>query len=168
MSRDGYRLHWIPDCVAFDRDQLRDWLFRARAGERCLYHIGQMLIDQEDRPTLRLMGDYAALMAEFGVILLNQKRVAAGLYQYFASRTSVQVRSVPRAVASGDVEIRLFLSLRAIHTRAPDVSARRAVRDALSCSEHASQEVLDSMMAAGLLSPGRPPTITDAGMMVIT
>lgn len=167
MRQDRHRLHWNPDAVVYTLDQFRDWMFSAAQGERCLYHIGQMLTDQEERPHLKPLGDYAALMSEFGAVVITQRRVDAGLYQYFAARRRFNLRTIPKAVAVGEIDVRLFLSLRAVHERSPDMSARRAVRDALSCSEAESQEMLDAMIKAKLVKAGRPPKITDVGKAVL-
>lgn len=144
-------------------DQFKDWMFSAPQGDRCLYHIGQMLTDQEGMPHLKVLGDYAALMSEFGAVVITQRRVDAGLYQYFAARREFKLRSLPRLVATGEIPVRLFLALRAVDDRSSDVSARRAIRDALSCSEADSQDMLDQMIRAELVKAGRPPKITDAG-----
>lgn len=163
MGTDKHRLHWNPDAVVYTMDQFKDWMFSAPQGDRCLYHIGQMLTDQEDRPHLKVLGDYAALMSEFGAVVITQRRVDDGLYQYFAARREFKLRSLPKLVATGEIPVRLFLALRAVHDRSSDVSARRAIRDALSCSEADSQNMLDEMMRAELVKAGRPPKITDAG-----
>jgi hypothetical protein len=167
LGTEKHRLHWNPDAVVYTMDQFRDWMFSAPQGDRCLYHIGQMLTDQEDRPHLKFLGDYAALMSEFGAVVITQRRVDAGMYQYFAARREFKLRSLPKAVATGEIPVRLFLSLRAVNDRSSDVSARRAIRDALSCSEDESQEMLEEMMKTGLVKKGRPPKITDAGKAVL-
>lgn len=163
MAIKRHQLHWNPDAVAYTVDQFRDWMFSAPQGDRCLYHIGQMLIDQIELPHLKLMGDYAALMSEFGALVITQRRVDDGLYQYFAARREYKLRSLPKQVATGEIPVRLFLALRSVHNRSPDVSARRAIRDALSCTESGSQEMLFNLMRAGLIKDGRPPIITDEG-----
>lgn len=142
-------------------------MFGAVQGERCLYHIGQMLTDQEERPHLKPLGDYAALMSDFGAVVITQRRVDDGLYQYFAARRNFNLRTIPKSVATGEIEVRVFLSLRAVHQRSSDMSARRAVRDALSCSEAESQDMLDAMIKAELVKHGRPPKITDIGKAVL-
>lgn len=167
MGQGNHKLHWSPDAVVYKLDQFRDWMFSAARGERCLYHIGQMLVDQEERPDLKLLGDYVVLMSEFGALVITQRRVGEGLYQYFAARREFNLRSIPRSVSTGDINVRLFLSLRAVNSRPADVSARRAIRDTLSCSEIESQKILDAMIAADLVKPGRPPTVTDAGKEVL-
>ena len=162
-----HALHWAPDAVVYTLPQLRDWMFGAESGEKCIYHIGQILVDQKDRHSLKGIADYAALMSDYGAILLNQKRVESGLYQYFASRTSFPVRTIPKAVANLEIEVRMFVSVRAVHKRAADMSARRVIRDILSCSEDESAEILKELFAAGLLIKGRPPKITDKGKGVL-
>lgn len=162
-----HKLHWIPDAVVYTLPQLRDWMFTAESSEKCIYHIGQILVDQHDRPSLKGIADYAALMSDYGAILLNQKRVEAGLYQYFASRTSFPVRTIPKAVANLEIEVRMFISVKAVHKRAADMSARRVIRDILSCSEQESADMLKGLIKAGLFIQGRPPKITDKGKGIL-
>jgi len=162
-----HKLHWVPDAVVYTLEHFRDWMFAADTGEKCLYHIGQVLVDQQERPSLKYIADYASLMSDYGAVLLNQKRVHAGLYQYFASRTSFPVRTIPKSVATGEVEVRMFVSIRAVHKRAADISAKRAIRDILSCSEQESSDMLDSLIAAELIIKGRPPKITVKGKGVL-
>ena len=162
-----HALHWAPDAVVYDLPQLRDWIFGSEVGEKCIYHIGQILVDQKDRKSLRGIADYAALMSDYGAVLLNQKRVEAGMYQYFASRTNFPVRTIPKAVANLEIEVRMFVSVRAVHQRAADMSARRVIRDILSCSEDESAEILKGLFESGLLTKGRPPKITDKGKGVL-
>ena len=126
-----------------------------------------MSVDQEARPFLKGLGDYAALMSEFGVIMLNQKRVEHGHYQYFASRTDRRLTSMPKAVSVGDIEVRLYLALRSVHNRASNVSAKRAIRHELSCSEDESEKILLKLITQSLIKDGRPPHITEQGKVAL-
>ena len=138
-------------------------MFSAPQGDRCLYHIGQMLTDQEDRPHLKLLGDYAALMSEFGAVVITQRRVDAGLYQYFAARREFKARNLPRSVASCEIPVRLFVALRAVNERETRISARRSIRDAMSCSETESIDILQELIESDLIDNGRAHKITSAG-----
>ena len=158
------RPYWTPDAVVFSVEQFRRWLFLAAQGERCLYHIGQMLIDQEDRPvSLKPIGDYAAIMAEYRAVILTQKRTDEGIYQYFAVRTDVPTRTMPRAVSVGDVSVEHFIALKSIHNKENGLSAHRAIRFALGCSQEKARDVMHELIAAGLLEDGRAPSLTKAG-----
>lgn len=163
VSLARFRPHWTPDAVVYALPQLRDWLFAAAASERCLYHVGQMLVDQEDRPQLKRLGDYAALMADLGALVLTQRRMGDGLYQYFAARTGLAARSLPRAVSTCEVDVPLYLAIRAVHTRPAAMAARRAICRALSCSEAEAGDIFQRLVSDGLIEDGRPPVLTDAG-----
>lgn len=163
MRQDRHRLHWTPDAVAFNLDQFRDWVFSAPRGDRCLYHIGQLLVDQEERPGLKALGDYAALMSDYGAVVITQKRIEAGMYQYFAARRDFNILAVPKSLATGAIDVETFISLRSILERPTESSARRVIRDVLSCSEAYSQEIMDKLIKQGFVKAGRPPTVTNKG-----
>lgn len=126
-----------------------------------------MVVDQEDRPFLRDLGEYALLMSDFRAVILIQKRRDEGVYMYLATRTEFPIRRVPQAVATGEIGVKEFLTLKAVAERSPDKSARRAVRDALSCSEEYSQFMLEAMVKQGLIEDGRPPLITRSGRRLL-
>lgn len=163
MSNHKYKLHWAPDAVVYTVDQFRDWMFGAVQGERCLYHVGQMLTDQVDRPHLKLLGDYAVLMSGFDAVVITQRRIEDGMYQYFAARRDFKVRNLPKSVALGDIKVRIFLSLRAVHRRAAGVSAIRSIRAELACSIEEAQAIMAEMIRDDLVTDTKPPVITKAG-----
>lgn len=162
-----HRLHWTPDGVMFKPEHFRAWLFTAEPGERVIYWSGHMRADQRRYPHLRELGDYAALMAELGAISLTQKRKDALVYQYFAVRSELRATSLPKAVSTGQIEVDVFRALRAVGDRDAGKSVTRAIRDALSASEDDSQAMLTRLIAEGWVTPGRPPTITEAGKAVL-
>lgn len=157
MRNTRHRPHWVPDAVVYELEQFRDWMFAADHGERCLYHIGMMMVDQENRPNLKDLGDYAALMADCGAISITQKRIGEGMYQYYACRTDKPCRMLPRAVAMGEINVRIYLILRAIHTRENRVSAKKAIRDAVTITEAEATKVLQMFVDAGMVNKGKPP-----------
>lgn len=127
-----------------------------------------MRVDQENSQNLRKIGDYAALMSDFGVVVLTQKRMGEGIYQYFAARTDHLMRMVPKRVASGEVSVSLFKVLQGISDRAENMSVRRAIRDSISCSEESSAAIMQDLIAQGFLLPGRPPQMTGLANWVLS
>lgn len=142
--------------MVYNLGQFRDWMFSAAAGERCLYHSGQMLADQDGRPDLKHLGRYVVLMTDLGAVRIIQKRADENLYQYFASRTDMPARNLPRSVALGDVSVATYKVLSAIHMRERRVSVKKAIRDAITITEEEAAEILDRMIAAGIVNPGTP------------
>lgn len=157
IGSSRYRPHWQPDAVVYSLEQFRDWMFTASPGERCIYHTGQMLIDQETRPFLKDLGNYAVLMADFGAVRIAQKRAGDGIFQYFASRTETGTGTLPRSVTLGEVNVRTYKVLAAIHNRETRVSARKAIRDAITSTEDEAVAIFDQLVASGVVNKGKPP-----------
>jgi len=156
------------DAVVFSVDQFRDWLYTAKRDELCLYHSGSIVIDQESMHHLKPLGDYASLMSDLGAVLLNQSRKGAGLYHYLARRTSMKAVSIPKLVGTGAVEVPFYICLKAIKTRDPHKSVKRAIRDILSCSEKESAAMFNKLVSQGYITEGRPPALTETGVSVLT
>lgn len=163
MTPKQHRLTWHPDAVCFAIGQMRDWIFTAARGERCLYHIGQIAVDQLESDSLRLMAEYAGLMGEFGMVALVQRRIDAGMYQYIAARSHCTARTIPQRVAVGIISVTDYRILRAIMDKEAKTSNINVVRDILSVSTTEAQDVVASMILRGWLSDGRTVTITDKG-----
>lgn len=155
------------DAVVYSVEQFRDWIYSSSKGELCLYHSGQMLLDQEGRPQLKRLGDYAALMSDFGVIIINQLRKQEGLAHYLARRTAYRSNSIPKLVGTGLVEVPCFISLRAVESRDAHQSVRRAIRDVLSCGETEAAHMFAQLLKMGYIREGRPPEITPSGARVL-
>ncbi len=155
------------DAVVFSVDQFRDWLYEAVRGELCLYHSGSMGIDKESRPHLQELGGYANLMSDLDAVNLISARKGPGLYHYLARRTSLKASSIPRLVGTGMVGVQFYICLRAIHTRDPHLSVKRAIRDILSCSEEESAKMFSDLVKKGFIREGRPPSLTEAGVSVL-
>jgi hypothetical protein len=155
LKTERYQLHKKPDAVVYDLDQFRDWMFCAQVADRCLYHVGQMLVDQEKRPDLKYLGDYASFMAELGAVRLVQARKAEGLYQYFASRTDVAANSLPSNLALGKVSVSLYRILSAIHQRQRRVSAAKSIRDAIICSDEEAKHILKELAEKKIVNMGK-------------
>lgn len=142
-------------------------MFAAAPGEKCLYHIGQMLVDQEKRPDLKRLGDYAVLMSDFGAVAIAQRRMGEGVSQYIAARTDRPTRGIPKNVGLGNVSVDLYRVLNAIHNREKRVAVRKSIRNALICSEADASDILDALIVYGIVDPGIPPagpSLTKAGI----
>lgn len=161
--RHSYKLHWSPDAVAYNLDQFRNWIFSSSRGEKCLYHIGQIAIDQENSPPLRNMGDYASLMSDFRVVAISQRRVGDGMFQYFAARTSHSIRAVPESLATGILSVKTYISLRAVSDRQGMVSTKRAIMDATGTNREEATLILQEMIKMNLIENNNPSQITSAG-----
>lgn len=158
--------HTLPYPKLNDPDYLGllNWVFQASHRAGVAYHVGQIAVDQSESVTVRSLGEYAQVMAGFGVVALVQRRVAPSVYAYLAIRTERPVAAIPKAVALREVTARQWLAAHAVRDRLPHVSAKRAIRDRLSCSEQESGAIMADLLMLNVLQDGRPITLTPYGM----
>lgn len=158
----------IHDATVKSAAEIKAWVFKALHGQRCLYHTGQMVVDQEARPGLRGLGECAQLLHGFGVITLVQRRVDLGQCEYLALRTRRSISAIPRAVAMSEISARQWIAAKSIRDRLGNVSARRAIRDRLSCTEKESDMILIDLVLLGVVTSERPSILTPYGMGMLT
>lgn len=163
MGQSRHRLHWIPDEVVYTLEQFREWMLGASQGERCLYHIGQMHTDRVVSDQVREIGEYAGLMSEFGVIVITQRRVRENRYQYFAAKREIGGFRIPEAVSRGRVDVRTYLSLRAVRDRPACMSAQKSIRGVFSCSDEEGKGILSRLIELDLVTSGQPSELTGLG-----
>lgn len=147
----------MPDAVTYSIDQFRDWIFKARRGELCLFHVGQMAVDQQDRPLLKDLSAFASIMSDYNIAITTQRRASEGIYQYFATRTDAPANLMPKSLAMGSVTINTFIAIRAISKKQEAYSLRRAIRDAMLCSEIEAQAMLDVLVKQKFVSSSTAP-----------
>jgi hypothetical protein len=155
-----------PDAIVYTVTQIVAWLHRARSGDVCYYHFGSLQIDatSEDVAEKR---SYVRLMAEFGAVMLRQRRSDENVNHYYAIRTDEQLAHLPRNVVTGTVTADEYVAIMAISERQAAVSVARSIRDALGIDDHAAAEIRNSFIRRGWLTNGRPPQITIRGESVL-
>lgn len=66
--------------------EFREWLRRARRGHVFVYHIGMLPNDRERDWEVDQVAQEAWSVAEAGEVLLTQRRLESGKYEYIATR----------------------------------------------------------------------------------
>ena len=169
------KLHWTPDACAFTVYQFRDWLYKAEVGERCLYHIGQIKIDQGEFPHLINYSRYVMLMSDYGAVRINQARSGmASEFQYYASRLKFDLRSIPESVGTCAVGPDIFIALGCVYelqssTGRGQISTRHMVKEALACRDSDIDKIYEEMYRCGYIikEGGKRIVVTDKGMEVL-
>lgn len=128
---------------------LASWSRTAFAGNRCAYHVGSLARDRRASEVVNALADTALLLFETRYLRLQQRRLPLsvpeeGLWTYLAIRSAAGY--APRAIIALRISSFEWRALRALRDRDADVSATRAVRDALAYSSPASFDVARSML----------------------
>lgn len=112
---------------------LRGWLEDSEPKDACLYHIGFLSRDRRKSPPLNLIAEAVRIMADAGALSLRADRIrlpALSAWAYVATRETRRVR--PASLATGVIAPFEYRALQAVRDRDVDVSAERAIRNALS------------------------------------
>lgn len=134
---------------------LRDWLGMSEPGDSCLYHIGFLSRDRRSWPGLNALAEGVGIMAEAETLILRADRVRlptlAG-WAYVATRRAGRIR--PAALIEGRIAPFEYRALQAVQNRDADISAERAIRNALSPilgkgHEAQARTMLNKLMAEG-------------------
>lgn len=126
------------------------WASEAAAGDRCTYHIGNLVSDRVAYPELHMLAETILLLQEGGFVIGGQQRIRLVTVQGYAySVTRTGGGKAPRSVLSGVLTATQYRALEAIRGRASAVSITRAVRDALSISEASAQQIVEALRKRG-------------------
>ncbi len=156
---------------------LAAWARAAIAGNRCVYHMGSLARDRRASETVNALADTALLLFETRYLRLQQRRLPLSIededrWCYLAIRATAGY--APRAIIALRITSFEWRALRALRDRDADISATRAVRDALGYSSPASFDVARSMLE--LLrerelicpAPGKGWALSSAGLEALT
>ena len=155
-----------PDAIAYSVEQIIAWVHRARAGDICYYHFGSLTIDAETDAVAKKRG-YTKLLAEFGSILLRQRRADDGAAHYYAIRTDEPLAHLPRNVLTGTVTADEYTAVVAIMERQSSQSVARAIRDAVGTTDDIASQMRNAFIRRGWITNSRPPQLTELGMSVL-
>jgi hypothetical protein len=136
--------------TAADARELCAWARQAKAGDRCVYHIGNLVADRSAFPALHQLAETVLLLQETGWLVGAQQRIRLPTvdgWSYACVRTGSG--RAPRAVLAGTITATHYRAMEAIRARAAAVSVTRAVRDALSVSDDTAAELVSTMRRKG-------------------
>lgn len=128
---------------------LAGWAKIAPKGAVCVYHTGALARDRYTDPDINALADTALLLNETRFLRLQQRRLTldvpdGDLWAYWA------VRSATGYAPSAIIALRLtsfeWRALKALRDRDSDISATRAVRDALAYATASSFDMARSMI----------------------
>lgn len=165
----------IMEGMVFDTTGFRRWIKRASVGDTCLYHAGNLSSDRSADPVLNDLADTVMLLHETGAVRTTQYRqylYITDVWAYIAIRSAGGY--APKAIIAGTLTSRDWRALRAVRDRDADISATRAIRDALaaswSSSDAQARDLLDSLAARKLVeeAPGKGWKVTAAGIRAMT
>ena len=161
--------------IAYDTKGFCRWLKSAKEGQTCVYHAGNLSLDRSLDPFLNELADTVMLVQETGGIITKQWRQylpITDLWCYVAIRT--RNGFVPKSIQSQKITALDYRAMRAIRDRDADISASRAIRDAISASWSSSdtfaKQILTALKDQGFLeeAPGKGWQLSAAGLRMMT
>ena len=151
------------------------WLKTAVEGDWCVYHSGNLAYDRMRDESLNLLSDMVLLLTETDYLRTTQRRqylFITDVWVYVAHRTASG--HAPKALLTGKMTSIEYRALRAVRDRDADISASRAIRDALSATMSSSDalaaSMFDTIRDRGWISEakGRGWEISQAGLRIMT
>ena len=145
-------------------------------GDYCVYHTGELPINrkgvEEHSKRINELADTVRLLSELGYLHILQRKVdliAKITTMYTARKTGRGY--VPKAIMSGELTSFDWRALKSIRDRAADVSATRAVRDALFfiIPHQKPEAILDNLKHRQFVqeAPGKGWELSRAGQRIL-
>jgi hypothetical protein len=159
----------------FDSAGFCKWLKSALPGELRIYHAGNLGVDRVDDQELNVLADLVLLMTELGAVTTTQYRQYLNIidvWVYVAVRRRGGL--LPKAIVNRSLTSIEYRALRAIRDRDADISAARAIRDALSStltsSDVEAHRILEGLKARNFVeeAPGKGWQLSAPGLRVMT
>lgn len=163
-----------PHTVGNSTDFLK-WAKTACKGEFVVYHAGSLVLDRIHDQTLNQLADTVHVFQETGFISASAKRMflqIMDVWAYTAHRTGHGY--APTGMITRKINSSEWRSLQAIRDRDADISAIRAIRDAVSSnmtsSDEVATEIFEGLRAKKLITeaPGKGWTLTQTGIRAMT
>lgn len=163
-----------PNTVGSSAELMR-WAVTAYKGEFVVYHAGSLVLDRISDPVLNQMADTVHVLQETGFISASAKRMylqIMDVWAYIATRTGSGY--APAGLVSRKINSSEWRSLKAIRDRDADISAIRAIRDAVSSnmtsSDEVATEIFEGLRAKKLITeaPGKGWTLTQTGIRAMS
>lgn len=161
--------------MAYDVRGFLRWFKAARAGDTCLYHAGNLATDRAKDGHLNDLADTVMLLNETGAVRASQYRqylFIMDVWSYIAIRANGGY--IPKDIVTGKITSREWRALRAVRDRDADISATRAIRDALSASwlssDATAKDLLQSLAERKLVeeAPSKGWQLTKIGLRAMT
>lgn len=146
------------------------WAAGAPPGAVVMYHIGNIGADRIANAILHDLAETVRLLAMSGWVATHQHRISLAAIQgfsYVATRTGIGW--APQSLLHSRIRAAHYIALRAVQSRDPHMSARRAIRDAMSCPDSAAGAMLDVLKAAGWVEEAEIKgwAVSDAGHQML-
>ena len=161
----------LPSHIVGTVRDLTRWAKTATTGEFCIYHAGELNVDRHRDQNINTLADTVLLFNETGLVSLSQRRTYLNIedvWSYHATRTTGGY--APQAILDGKLTSFEWRALKAVRDRDADISATRAIRDALSfvlpSSDKAANEILEALKARRFVveAPGKGWDLSKAGL----
>lgn len=159
-------LRWQPDHVAVDRSQLASWLFQAKSGDRCLYHLGHLAVDKTTNEGVRELSELATMASEYGVANTQQVR-GDKEFQYFAVRTAEPPTRLPWSLCQGAIPFDVYRALKAVPMRSNAISVAKTIEAELGTNPMLAIVLLDQLVRLKLVQRRDPSKLTPEGRRML-
>lgn len=165
----------LPRHIVGTVRELSRWCKTAAVGEGVIYHAGEISVDRRKDDNINALADTVLLLAETGFVSCTQRRqylYVEDVWAYWAIRA--RDGYAPRALIDGKLTSFEWRALKALRDRDADISATRAVRDALSfamsSSDQSAEALLQGLKARRLVeeAPGKGWQLSKLGVGALT
>lgn len=165
----------LPKHTVGDPKSLITWARNAMPGEFVVYHAGSLVVDRQHDTVLNTLADTVHVLQETGFLSATQKRyylLIVDVWAYVATRTGRGY--APAGLMSRKITSHEWRALKAIRDRDADISAIRAIRDAVSAclasSDDIATGIFDGLRDKKLVTeaPGKGWTLSPAGVRAMT
>lgn len=155
--------------------QLCKWAKDAQPGEFVIYHAGTLSLDRQRDSMLNLLADTVHLLQETNFVSATSRRTflqIMDVWAYTATRTGRGF--APASILDQKLTSFEWRALRAIRDRDPDISATRAIRDALSAAistaDTEATKILETLQERKLVieAAGKGWELSKAGLAALT
>ena len=147
------------------------WAARAERGQPVTYHIGNLGRDRAESPALHLLAETVMIFAEKGYIATSQviMRLPMGSATwYYATRTGSG--RAPRSIMFDQADAFAYRALEAMRDRDASLSAGRAIREHMGCTDQLALDFLALLWARGWVEPsgGKGYRLSDEGRRMLS
>lgn len=133
------------------------WAARAEPGQPVTYHIGNLAADRANSPALHLLAETVMIFSQAGYIATSQvvMRLPLGAATwYYATRTGSG--RAPRSIMFDQADAFAYRALEAMRDRDASLSAGRAIREHMGCTDQLALDFLALLWARGWVEAAEP------------
>ncbi len=130
---------------------MRGWLQGARLRDSAIYFIGVNLAkSRRDSSRVNSLAALCSALSDVGILTLSQKRIGWKDVSVYIGTTRVSTPA-NHPLCEGSIDPMTWMALKALDDRDPDISAARAVRDKLGCTDPEAVRVVLELEKNGLI-----------------